>query len=145
LFEKILSLDLLMGCGIRAVAMNRFPTAKETVVINLLYEWLSECRYNRTMAEYAAIASRVPKTAALHAYVNQRLREMAEARKDPTAHGLCSLAVPRHWPYQICYFKAGDQGAWYAEFPTSLSVETVRTALKKSGLLELRAMHQASA
>ena len=60
--------------------MNQFPTSKENIVINLLYEWLGERRYNRTMSEYLAVAYRLPKTEALHSYVNQRLREMAEAR-----------------------------------------------------------------
>ena len=40
------------------------------------------------------IASRFPKVAACHAYVNEQLRKMAEA-------GFA--------PYQICYFKAGDR------------------------------------
>lgn len=110
--------------------MNRFPTSKEKIVISLLFEWLGEWRFNRTMKEYIAIAARVPKTAAVHAYVNQRLREMAEAD--------CA-------PYEICYFKVGDQYPWYADFPKSLSIETVRTALKKSGLLELRAHANATA
>lgn len=52
-------------------------------------------------------------------------REMAEA-------GLA--------PYQICYFQNGDRYPWYAAFRTSLSRETVRTALKKSGMLELRSV-----
>ena len=56
--------------------------------------------------------------AACHAYVNERLREMAEA-------GFA--------PYQICYFKTGDRYLWYEDFPTSLSMETVRTALLKMG------------
>jgi hypothetical protein len=41
-------------------------------------------------------------------------------------------------PYQICYFKNEDRYPWCADFPTSISIETVRTALKKSGMLELR-------
>jgi hypothetical protein len=123
--------------------MSQFPTSKENIVINFLYEWLGERRYNRTTSEYAAIARRVPKIEALHRYVNQRLEKMAAARKDPTAHGLCSLAMPAHGPYQICYFQAGDKGSWLADFPTTLSKETVRKAVKKSGLLELRAMDSA--
>jgi hypothetical protein len=110
--------------------MNRFPTPKENIVLDLLFEWLHESRFNRTMQEYIAIAARVPKTAAVHAYVNQRLREMA-------AGG--------HFPYEICYFKVKDRYHWYAPFPTSLSIETVRTALKKFGLAELRRLAKAAA
>jgi len=55
--------------------------------------------------------------------VNQRLREMAEA-------GFA--------PYQICYFKVGDRYPWYEDFPTSLSMETVRTALLKMGMPQKR-------
>ena len=66
--------------------------------------------------EYMEIASRFPKLEACLAYVNERLREMAEA-------GFA--------PYQICYFKAGDRYPWYEDFPTSLSMEN--TALLKMG------------
>lgn len=110
--------------------MNPFPTSKENIVLDRLFEWLGESRINRTMEEYIAIALRVPKTEAVYAYVNQRLREMADAG---------------YAPYQICYFKAKDRYPWYAPFPTSLSIETVRSALKKSGLLELRARARAAA
>jgi hypothetical protein len=103
--------------------VNRFLTSKENIVINLVSEWLGESCINRTLNEYAAIAKRIPKIEAVHAYVNQRLREMADAR---------------FAPYQISYFRLGDRYPWYADFPKSISVETVRTALKKSGLLELR-------
>jgi len=105
--------------------LNRFLTSKENIVINLLFAWLGEARFNRTMAEYIAIALRVPKIVAVHAYVNQRLREIAQAERAP---------------YQICYSKAGDRYPRYTNFPTSLSVETVRTALKKFGIDELRAL-----
>jgi hypothetical protein len=99
--------------------MSPFLTSKEDIAVNLIYAWLGESRSNRTYAEYLEIASRFPKLSACHAHVNQRLREMAEAK----------LA-----PYQICYFKAGDLFPWYEDFPTSLSVETVRTALLKMGM-----------
>jgi hypothetical protein len=100
------------------IAVSPFFTSKENIVVNLIYAWLGESRFNRTCDEYMEIASRFPKVAACHAYVNQRLREMAEAG--------CV-------PYQICYFKAHDQYPWYENFPTSLSMETVRTALLKMG------------
>jgi hypothetical protein len=98
--------------------MSPFLTSKENIAVNLIYEWLKESRTNRTLDEYMAIASRFPTVEACHAYVNQRLREMADA-------GFA--------PYGICYFKAGDRYPWYEDFPTSLSRETVRTALLKMG------------
>jgi hypothetical protein len=100
------------------IAMSPFLTSKENIVVNLIYAWLGESRFSRTYDEYMKIASRFPKVAACHAYVNERLREMAEA-------GFA--------PYQICYFKTGDRYLWYEDFPTSLSMETVRTALLKMG------------
>jgi hypothetical protein len=111
-----------------------FPTSAENIVIRLLYEWLGEQPYNRTMHEYVAIAQRVPKTLSIHAYVNQRLKAIVEARQN------LPIALRSHWPYQICRFKAGDRRILFEDFPASLSVETVRKALKKSGLLELRSM-----
>jgi hypothetical protein len=101
------------------IAVSPFLTSKENIVVILIYGWLGESRLNRTYDEYMEIAARFPKVAACHAYVNERLREMA-------ADGFA--------PYQICYFKAGDWYPWYEEFPTSLSMETVRTALLKMGM-----------
>ena len=100
------------------IAVSRFLTSTENIVVNLIYEWLGEARVSHTYDEYMEIAARFPKVAACHAYVNERLRKMAEA-------GFA--------PYQICYFKAGDLYPWFEEFPTSLSMETVRTALLKMG------------
>jgi len=101
------------------IAVSAFLTSKENIVVNLVYGWLGESRFNRTYAEYMEIASHFPKVAACHAYVNEQLRAMAEA-------GFA--------PYQICYFKADDRYPWYEDFPTSLSMETVRTALLKMEL-----------
>jgi hypothetical protein len=97
-------------------SVTPFPSSKENIVINLLFEWLGESRSNRTLREYAEIAVRVPKVEALYEYVNQRLGEIAAAAQAP---------------YQLSYFKAGDRDPRYADFPRSLSRETVRTALKK--------------
>lgn len=99
--------------------MSPFLTSKENIAVNLIYAWLGESRSNRTYAEYMEIASRFPKLAACHAHVNQRLREIAEG-------GFA--------PYKICYFKTGDLYPWYEDFPRSLSMETVRTALLKMGM-----------
>lgn len=103
--------------------MSQFPTSKENIALNLIFGWLGEPRINRTYDEYMDIASRLPKLEALHAYVNQRLREMVDAG---------------YAPYEICYFKAGDRGHWYEKFPESLSMETIRTALIKCGMKQPR-------
>jgi hypothetical protein len=103
--------------------MSDFLTSKERIAIKLLFEWLDESSANRTLAEYIAIARRVPKLAAVHAYVNQRLAEITAANEES---------------YGICYFKLGDAYPWIADFPRSLSIETVRTAIKKFGIPMLR-------
>jgi hypothetical protein len=105
------------------IAMNPFPTPTENIALNLIFGWLKESRINRSMDEYIAIARRLPKLEALHAYVNQRLRQFAEAS---------------YAPYEICTFKKGDQYYQYQKFPTSLSKETVRKALVKSGMRQLQ-------
>jgi len=74
--------------------MSHSLTSKENIALNLIFEWLGESRINRTFDEYAEIASRLPKLEALHAHVNQRLREIAETGSAP---------------YEICYFRAGDR------------------------------------
>ena len=104
--------------------MINFPTPTHHIVINLLYEWLGESRFNRTWDDYVAIARRVPKIEALHAYVNQRLAEFKRSGNPPFD--------------AICHFKRGEQGHWYKLFPTSISRQTVSEALKRSGLLELK-------
>ena len=103
--------------------MNPFPTSKEEIALDLIFDWLGEPRINRTYAEYMEIASRLPKLAALHAQVNGRLREFAD-------RGIA--------PYEICYFKPRDIYPRYDGFPTSLSMETIRTALIKSGMRQPR-------
>src|SRR5258707_923246 len=96
-----------------------FPTSKQNIALDLIMGWLKESLINRTAAEYSQIAARLPKLEALHAYVNQKLRE---------------LAALGHEPYQICYFKSGDQYPRYEKFSTALSRETVRKALINCGL-----------
>jgi hypothetical protein len=96
--------------------MPAFPTSKERIAINLAFEWLGESPFNRTPREYRAIWNRLPKLAALHAYINQRLQEIAEQKAAP---------------YLICRFQPGDRAIRYEDFPTSLSRETIRTALTK--------------
>jgi|SRR5665213_3237292 hypothetical protein len=103
--------------------MTSHPTPIENIVIDHLFEWLSERRENRSMAEYAAIARRVPKIDAVYAYVNERLRALK-------ANGI--------QPYEICRFGPGSEKIVYEPYPVSVSRETVRKALKNFGLWRLR-------
>jgi hypothetical protein len=100
----------------------------------LIFEWLGESRFNRRWEEYAQIAARVPKLEALHAYINQRLREIAESGQPP--YEICYFR-----PGDICYFRPGDKYRdkyRYAEFPASLSKTTIRKALINSGMAALK-------
>lgn len=104
--------------------MSRFPTSVENIALDLIFEWLGESRINRTYDEYMQIAARIPSIEACQAYINQRLREYAKSGNAPSS--------------AICYFKEGHQRVWYKPFPTSISLETVRTALIVSGMREAR-------
>jgi hypothetical protein len=91
-------------------------TSKEGIAIDLILESLGETRFNRTMLEYIHIESRLPKIEAAFADVNAKLAELAKSGRAP---------------YEICNFKKGDVGHFYEPFPTSLSRETIRKAIKK--------------
>ena len=108
-------------------AMSQFTTSQENIALDLIFGLLGESRFNRTMDEYMAVASRAPKLEVLHADVNKVLREMADAG---------------YTPFEICYFKIGDRYDWYEKFPTSLSKETIRKAWVKSGMRELQLQHK---
>jgi hypothetical protein len=112
------------GLGDRAV-VNPFLTPVEEIVIDLVFEWLGESRIDRKMGEYVAIAHRFPKIEAAQSHVNERLQRIAAAGA----------------PYEICDFRAGDASHWYRSFPSSVSRETVRTAMKKFGIFWLRGLH----
>jgi hypothetical protein len=103
--------------------MNQFLTSKERIALNIIFARLGESLFNRTTQEYRNIALRLPKLEAMHARVNEVLRRMADAKIVP---------------YEICYFRPGDRAISYVPFPTSLSRETVRRALHKSGMFALR-------
>ena len=96
--------------------MTPHLTSVENIVITILFHWLGEDRNNRTFDEYMAIGCRVPKIEAVHAYVNEQLKRLAESGKQP---------------YGICDFRTEDRRIWYRDFPRSVSREPVRTALHK--------------
>jgi len=99
--------------------MNKHPTSREELALNIIFDSMGESRFNRTHDEYLAIASRLQPIKALHGMINDRLAAMAAAGEAP---------------YQICHFKKGDKYPTYEAFPTSVSIETVRSALTKSGM-----------
>lgn len=103
--------------------MGPFLTSKENIALDFAFKWQGESRINRTFAEYLAIAKKLPSIEALHAYINVELAKIHATGKPP---------------YEICYFKVGDRGHWYESYPASLSRETIRKALKKSGMLDLK-------
>ncbi len=103
--------------------MSKFPTMQEEIAISLAFEYVGESRYNRSAAEYQAIAAKFPPLKVLHGYINDRLQEIAETGSGPLG---------------LCYFRAGDQRAWIEPYPRSLSLQVVRTALVKSGMRAVR-------
>lgn len=103
--------------------MSRFPISAENVAIDIAFELMGESRLNRTTAEYMAIAKRLPPLKKLHGLINDRLAEM---KKQGVA------------PYKVCHFKAGDAYIRYEQFPSSVSLETVRSALIKIGMRDRR-------
>ena len=102
---------------------DHFLTPAENIALELVFAQLGESRFNRSMADYMAIASRAPKVTAMHHDVNEILGHMAQ-------NGIA--------PYQICDFQAGDRSHWYRPFPTELSLETIRNAWVKSGMRALQ-------
>ncbi len=96
-------------------------TSKENLAIDLILERLGESRINRTREEYAAIIAQIQRypLKVLHGWVNDKLKE---------------YQANDYAPFEICYFKVGDRHHWYEEFPKSLSIETVRSALVEWGV-----------
>jgi hypothetical protein len=89
-------------------------TSKEDIALTLIFGFLGESRYDRTMAEYFEIEARLPKVEAALAFVNSHLGKIPKAG---------------YAPYEICYCKKGDYDHSYEPFPTSLSKETIRKAI----------------
>jgi hypothetical protein len=99
---------------------RKFPTAIEDITLNLIFAVLGERRFNRTRAD---IASRLPALKVLSADVNKELKRIHQQRARSGA------PLP-----QICRFQAGDQRYTFDDYPKTISLETVRTALEISGL-----------
>ena len=99
--------------------MPRPLTSIENLAVSLVFSAVGEERINRSMGDYLAIASRLPPLRILVGLVNEELRKRHEQGDLPLA---------------ICRFRAGDQGVRYDPVPTSISIETIRTALNLSGM-----------
>ena len=121
------SIIKISAVNLPVIAMSQFTTSRENIALDLIFGLMGESRFNRTINEYMAIASRAPKLDAIHADVNRVLREMADAG---------------YAPFEICPFKKGDRYHWYEKFPTSLSKETIRKAWVKSGMRALQLQHK---
>ena len=105
------------------IAVRKFPTPIENIVLDMLFDLMGEPPANRTPDKYMQIAARLPPLKVLHCQINDRLREI-DAKGDA--------------PYEICRFKAGDQYYKYEPFPVSVSLETVRNALTVAGMRKKR-------
>jgi|SRR6185437_1156358 len=113
--------------------ISHFLTPREGIALDLIFDRLGESRFNRlqtafaTKYKYILVALRTPKLTAVHADVNQKLRKMADAG---------------YSPFEICTFKRGDRHYRYERFPTSLSLETIRKAWKKSGMRDIQQFYR---
>lgn len=56
--------------------MGKFLTMQEDLALSLIFEYVGESRYNRTIEEYEAIAANLPPIKVLHGYVNDRLKKL---------------------------------------------------------------------
>jgi hypothetical protein len=97
-------------------------TAKQNYALSLIFDLIGESRYNRTLEEYAEIASRLPPLKVLHNQVNEKAAYNAAK-----------------WPDSLSTnFKAGDRYPYYETLPKALSIETIRAALTNSGMVQPR-------
>jgi hypothetical protein len=97
-------------------------TSVQNLAISLMYEAMGECRGNRTAAEYAAIAARVPPLKQLHFLINEAL-----------AAFLASVAAKGEERPEFCRFQARDLRVVYEKYPDQISCETLRKALELHG------------
>jgi hypothetical protein len=109
--------------------MSAHLTPEQDIVLGFIFGYLGEDRFNRTIDEYAAIASRAPKLIVLQKAINEALRAKRNRNR------------PR---YEICTFKRGDRFYQYRPFPNWVSLETVRRAWANSGMRELQLQHKQS-
>jgi hypothetical protein len=102
----------------------RFPTPVEDIALNLAFAVMGESRINRSFEEYLAIAARLPPLKVLTFEINELLGQL---------HKRYGAQLP-----QLCRFKAGDERITYEPYPSTISYQTVRTALTAAGLRQPR-------
>ena len=104
------------------------PTVIQNIALSLIFAVMGECRYNRTLDEYMAIAARLPPLKQLTYLVNRLLQQLHKCNDECKG-----FILP-----ELCRFKAGDQRIVYEPYPKSISCETVRAALQVSGMRKAR-------
>ena len=92
----------------------------EELAVNLLFKALGEHRYNRSRQGYADLISLIPPLKEAIYLVNQGLQEIIESGQQ----------------HEICYFQAGDLAPRYIQFPSKISIDTLRKGLIANGLRE---------
>jgi hypothetical protein len=100
--------------------MTRHLTSVENLALSLVFSAVGEEQINRSTADYLAIARRLPPLRILVGLVNDELRQRHKRGEVPLA---------------ICRFRGrGERYIRYDPVPTSISIETIRTALNLSGM-----------
>jgi hypothetical protein len=105
------------------MAKQFYQTPVQDIAINLIFCVMGERRTNRLLAEYAAIAAKLPPLKILVHEVNELLDWMHQRSVDS------GIPLPVLLP-----FKAGDERIFYEPYPRKISYETVRKALEVFGL-----------
>lgn len=102
-----------------------FLTPVQDIAINLVFRVMEERKLNRTLAEYAAIAAKLPPLKIVVHQINELLRWMHERSADT------GLPLP-----ELRKLKEGGGDKWYIykAYPRKISYETVRKALEVFGL-----------
>src|SRR5437868_12511306 len=98
-------------------SMGGVLTSRERLALSLVFASKGERQFNRKPGEYTRIAAELPCLKKLHYEVNELLKER------------CKSVGPMD---EICRFRAGDDIVRYDPFPTSISTQTLRTALVKA-------------
>src|SRR5262249_1086883 len=92
------------------------PAAIQHFAMKVLFEAMEEDPINRTPEEYRQMAARIPKSLkVMHAKINDYLKT------HPVSEFSCT---------EFTRFRARDKYRRIESYPTSISIETVRSALK---------------
>lgn len=106
--------------------MNPFLTTQENLIVSVIFRILGESRFNRTLAEYASVAARVPAQKILLYLINRALEDMAIAGYS--------------WEYcEVWTNKKTNMRSYkFVGAPIKVGRETLRTAWVKSGMRDLQ-------